>query len=340
MCLLTGMGFGDLQIELDQMKQSALHLQEKQMENFGEKPFQVDSHENLPHYFLSFDVLYWQPKVDRVEVSMDASRVDDAVKYDGATTQVISFDWSFGLKAGIGVCVPKTQWVLSAEYTRVQFETNYLFDSGSQRFLAPNFVSSFFVQQINGTYPISYQTVSLELHRDIFLRQDFAWQFGVGAKGAWINQLPQQKLGDNLWVNLSEKTRSLGPLFMMHTSWCFAGDWSLYTDSGVALLFAQYRGRIEVDPINQNFEDFESNNKETKHYVIPNAIAQLGLAYETEIGEEGISAVFKLGYEVQYYVRQSYQIVDVTAETWPMKGAFFSQNLAVYGLTASATCAF
>jgi hypothetical protein len=300
---------------------------------------------------LSFDLLYWHPKTDLTEIG-GTELISGSNRENGSHTPAVDFDWEFGFKAGIGYHFDEREWDIFAEYTRVDFNTSFSFNSGAIRRIYSNFgEADSLIDFVKGSHRIDYQTATVELGRQFVAGQYSRFKPAFGAKATWINQIPHiinHETGStpsiSQHVYLSEKTQGIGPLAMMYSNWCLCNGWSLYADGGFSLLFTRYRGRMSVEGrVNGVTADpsFRQSNKEDKHYVTPNAMLGLGLSYERFFSAEKQHVVVSIGYESQYYFNQSYLMQNRNVEVTDVeKGAWLARNLAVYGATLSASLEF
>jgi hypothetical protein len=307
-------------------------------------------------YTLLFEVLYWHPKTDLTEIGSTQTRnASTQALANGSSTPYMDFNWEFGFSIGMGYHFKKREWDLTAKYTRFQFNDSFTFSPGVTKQIQSNFGAAgsgnpFPVASMKGSHAIDYQTIVLALSRQFFLNGYIDIMPVIGVKSTWINQMPhiinQTENGDNLsqHIYLSEKTNGLGPIAMLNSNWCLCNGWSIYTESGLALLFTKYRGNMSVEGGEKggvNYSDFRQSNKERKHYVTPNMMISLGMRYRCEFDEGKRVVIASLGYESQYYVNQSYLMQNRSVEKQEVtQGAWLGRNLALYGVTAHISCQF
>jgi hypothetical protein len=356
MCALAGIAFAG-QTDMQKLEERVTNLElTTPMDTEGARL--ANGHRDTCNDFLmKFDLLYWHPKTDFTDNGSTSNTGTNS--NNGSRTTYMDFNWQFGFKVGLGYHLDDDDWHLLAEFTRVDFNDSYNTSPGGTNDIHSNFGaagdSSGNVQSMKYSHSIDYQTLTLTLGKRFFVSKKVSLMPNFGAKATWINQDPRVNqqfvdaegsstvLGDQ-HIDITEKTRSVGPMGLLQANWYLCGGWSFYADGGLALLFTSYRGRMAVQGIIANIvfdSTFRESNKENKHYVVPNLFVNLGLAYEHHFAEWDHNLKLSLGYESQYYVNQSYLMQNqniVTVNT--PQGAWFARNLAVYGLTASASYEF
>jgi hypothetical protein len=356
LCALAGLAFAG-QTDMQKLEERVANLELTTPMDTNGARLASGHRETCNDFMLTFDLVYWHPKTDFTD---NGSTVNNSTNpNNGSRTSYMDFNWEFGFKAGMGYHFDEDDWHLMAEYTRVDFNDSYNVTPGGTNELHSNFgeanSATEDVQSMKSSHSIDYQTLTLVLGKEFFVSKKISLKPNFGAKVAWINQAPRvnQQLADldtnivlgDQHVNLTEKTRSVGPMGFLESSWYLCNGWSFYADGGFALLFTAYRGRMEVeghlDGNGAYVASFRESNKENKHYVTPNLFLNMGLAYDVRFEEWGHNLKLSLGYESQYYVSQSYLMQNRSVATVNSpQGAWFARNLAVYGLTASASYEF
>jgi len=314
------------------------------------RPIESDKHSGI-----FFDVLYWQPKTDFTELGGTYKR-DPAIHFDttddtGVSVNPVSFNWSFGFRAGFVKRFEDRPWDLTAEYVYFNFSGVHTINPGARESVAPNFGSitddTAFIDHAKASHSIGFQTAGVYLGRSIRQSRFFQIKPQVGVKAAWINQIPQMLYrisGANpnidQHVDLSEKTTSLGPQILLSARQELHGGWGLYANSGVALLFTRYRGAMSI--VNgYPTTGTRQSNKESKHYICMNPFLGIGVEYLRDFSEENKSLACSLGYETQSFINQSYLMETlIQGDTGGLHGALLGRNLAVYGLTAKVKIGF
>lgn len=288
-------------------------------------------------WFLSFDVLYWQTKIDGTEyVLTDSALTNIPVQIVGKVNNV-DFNYDFGLKAGIGYNFFHDGWDTELEFT-------YFNQSGSGKtgartpsalipLRSPLTVAApseaaiasglkpLFATSATSNVSMNYDNLNWELGRNAFTSKNLAFRPHFGLKSAWIqlkqstrysgggtatvlsvngNSIPVTGLGVNT-VYVKEKSDfwGIGPRTGINSKWFLANGFSIYGDIDGALLYGYY------ETASKQWWSLNDQNvirlKQKYHMLTPTIHFGLGLAYDKYIYNDQQHLSLSLGYENEYY---------------------------------------
>jgi hypothetical protein len=293
-----------------------------------------------------FDVLYWHPK--RSIASLGATKpAETATAFNAEilTNRLFSFSWDFGLKTGFNYQFCHGDFDLTVEYTRVMFSDSLsLNPGGSNRVEIINDLTfpdaaddNHEATSATGSWSIPYQTVTAVLGKQFFIQKFLRIMPNFGVKAAWLNS-DQHYIYDRnvtgeaeapftIHKYITDKTQSLGPYVYIDTNWYLCKGWSLYANTGSALLFTHSRQRqrdVGNWTLTANDENYTSN-KQNSHNVTFNHFINMGISYEKYVANNTQQVGCSLGYESQFY-----------NNLFTVLAGSVNADFAAYGLTAKA----
>lgn len=304
----------------------------------GLRPAPARAEPNGNGWFLSVDALYWQTKVDGIQYATTNDQVSEEFVHRNGTVREPTFDWAFGVKAGIGYNFFYDGWEMNAEYT-------YFQNKGSDRYhVAPP----------SGIYPIDESLLALSasdphalldheiaefatssvsdvevtlnnlvyvIGKDFYVSKKLSVRPNVGLQAAWISRSQDSRyfaggtyfthtypsghtvdvggLGsDTLYVSKENKTTGLGPTVGIDTLWYLGNRFSFYTNMRGSLLFGYIR-YTDHDTFSGSQNAYLTRT--SIHRIIPTGDIALGLCYDKYIMDETQHIHFALGYEIQQF---------------------------------------
>lgn len=329
------------------------------------------------HWFITFDLLYWHPKLGGTEYAISTNpdlyitpggnQRFLLLQHEGAIKEN-DFSWDFGLKAGIGYKTPYDSWDVYARYT--WFDSN----SSSSCYKLPP-ATIFTLRSVEGTaakwakshVDISYDTIELQLARSYFLSSRLSVRPHLALKTAWIS------LAQNITYNRSDlprvrpelvdldrkikdssKMRGYGPQAGVDGNLYIGNGFSLIGELSGSILYSYFRVRHkETHPLIIEGDFVQGgtifNIKEKQHRFIPYVQMLMGLTWSTYLNNDKQHLSLKGGYEVQYFWRVNQMMKTESRIAFPfsedqraLRHYFdtITEDLMFYGITGEARLDF
>ena len=232
--------------------------------------------------------------------------------------QTISFDWSPGLRIGIGYNFQTDSWDTQFSYT------NFKVNSRAQA--SDNIHTAFFGQTISavgffqkGTvdWTINYNMFDWDLGRSFFVSKDLSLRPSIGLKGGWIDQKiktewsrPELLFTLIAQENLKNNFKGLGPKFGVKSKWNFKNigihSLSLVSEASSAFLWGHWKIQ---DIYKDNF--FVTVNTKVKDRAFTALYLQafLGCGWDFNFDADQSHFALKFGYEIEDWLNQ-FQVFD------------------------------
>ena len=263
------------------------------------------------------DLLVW--KLREVGSANWAQNITPVGAYQTATLIDVPFNWSEGIRLGVGYDDPDK--VIDTVFYFTTYSTTG-FNSASGQ-LYSSFLGNYFVNNANGastgpTYQSAsiqwhflYNTLDLEAGHTFLIDNVLQWHPFIGLKAAWINQ----KVSSNWYnpivpttfteaqENLDNDFFGIGPSIGVNTTW------PLYVAPGKSLnLFGDFSGALLYS--HWSFSEYYVNNTpanvrstfDSFSAATPMTRAFLGFEYSQDWHR--ISTNVRLGYEAQVWFKQ------------------------------------
>lgn len=270
-------------------------------------------------YFLSFDILYWQARVDGTEYAYSNIKVNPVYNYPvNGRIKPVEFDWDFGFRAGVGMNFTHGGWDIYANFTYFTSDGNSSMSSdvgskvipikGDPQIIQPNANSNVLLHSVGratSQYGLDYDRIDLELGREYYNSYNLSFRPHIGLATTWINQKQTTRytageLGINT-VQVKDKCDfwGLGPRMGLNSKWYLTSGFSLFGNASASLFY----GLFQVQ--HKNWYTALVNNKvflrENTHKFSPTAQIQLGLSYDQYLNNNHQHIFVTLGYECQYF---------------------------------------
>ncbi|MBM3192200.1 MAG: hypothetical protein FJZ63_06095 [Chlamydiae bacterium] len=315
------------------------------------------------HFFLSLDVLYWQSKVGGTAYAQSTQLVVNMPVTEVGSIREPSFDWDFGIKAGIGYNFSHDGWDGFAEFTYLHNKASdstsvnrpaglYPLDaplaltaSSEQDILRHNVVD--FALEAESSLSVKFYDLNVELGRDFFVSEYLGIRPSFGLKSTWM-ALDQHSsftgggtaytLTDTANASIAieglqlsilrsdrnNKMYGLGPRAALNSRWFFGEGFSFYGNASAGLLFSYFKNSYY-----STYSTYPSNISNVKyrfHALVPTADFGLGLAYDNYVMEKTQHIHISLGYENKVFWDAGYL---ASATTSPFNVGFYGVDLKI-----------
>jgi len=285
--------------------------------------------------FITFDILYWHPKVGGTEYAYTANVGSQIVPVPGAPPVILparrgevkdnDFDWEWGLKAGIGYSLAHDGWDICAQYTYYNPDSTSSSGKTPPGGLLPLcHLAQIIAQKVKSSFEVDYDNVDFELGRNYFVSSFLSFRPFLSVKSTWID-LNQRityvasPLNDIAFpgefttsaFDFKSKSESklwgIGPRIGANTRFHLGHGFSIFGDFATSLLYGYFRTlHKEFFPphVLQQLDGeslFKVRTK--KHQFVPFVQMFVGLEWGDYVNHHHQHVRLKLGYEVQYYWR-------------------------------------
>lgn len=262
---------------------------------------------------VSADALLWRTEQGGTEWAIEEDFLAQVTSYKD-----INFGWNWGFRVAVGLDVDRDEWDTNLSYTwfhahqnsKVSGEDNVtsipttsLFDSGGIK------------------WHIDYSGLDWDLGGNYMVRTHLAMRPHVGLKFGWINQnihaAYRSSINDVREEDtfLKSKFFGVGPSSGVTSKWNFAKGFNLFGDLSGALMWGNFKISEYADETDEDGLTTRSNYKNlSRNYVVPVLSTVLGLGWTTNFNNEASRFTVNLGYELQYWFRQS-QFMNVNTDT-------------------------
>lgn len=306
---------GDADSRINMLEQQMKQVRtETAVGTFGAKTASArPSNEGTDYYFI-FDVLSWKAAAGGLEYAYtDTSGGGFPIEGNMKTN---SFQWDWGLRAGIGYKFDYDDWEADATYTYFKAHSDerinqtLTFDvvplkgdptNGPNEFLAASKASS----QVK----IRLDNIDVRLARHYFVSKDLSFRPQFGLKNSWIqlnqdirfegNDIPVSKVFKDYETS---KFWGIGPEVGVDSKWYLCNGFSIFGAASGSLLYGYFK--VYHDEMHSSDEDtYSVNISAPVHRFVPNAQISLGLAYDKYFNDKQQHLSATLGWETIYYFR-------------------------------------
>ncbi len=284
-------------------------------DTFGARPASARPEVDGAGYFATFDILYWQAKVDGTEFAYSSINLVQSYPVRGRVFPV-EFDWNWGFRAGFGTNFVHGGWDLYANFTYFKSDGNASVSSGTggqvvptkgdpQIISTPVSTTLKTVGKATSQYGVDFDRVDLELGKNFYNSYNLSFRPHLGLVTTWINQKQTVRytagpLGINT-VQVKDKCDfwGMGPRTGLDSKWYLTNGFSVFGNISGALVY----GLFQVQ--HKNWYSATVDNKVflrgNVHKFAPTAQMQIGLSYDTYLSNERQHLCISLGYDCQYW---------------------------------------
>jgi hypothetical protein len=219
------------------------------------------------HLWGQVEALYFRPTEDNLAYTIQN---DTADKYFNTPlkgkTKNISYDWDWGVRAGIGYDLPHDGWDLFLNWTWFQTKahasntTDIPHSANVQPWTSGSGVFGFNVGEamthfVSARSSLHWALVDLELGREFMVSKWLSLRPFIGARGAWISRNfkihysgdvgirgdDYPLLTNEVWNHLHNQYRGGGLRGGISSAWKFGYGFSLYGELDLALLYGSQK---------------------------------------------------------------------------------------------------
>jgi hypothetical protein len=363
--LLGSLLYADLDDRLDtlekEMHQVAIYTSKQTMgASFGA------SHPELlvrgEHLRLFLEPLYWQIKVNGLDFaySFQPTLADQGNKIlppVKGSVKTQSFDWSWGLKFGLGHQHPHDDWDLNLLYTWYSSDSTTRANKDPPSALMPLCLfTKMIASEAKSQLTLDYYNLDLIFGKSYFITKMIDFHPFMGIQGS-ILDLRQNliykasSLNDSLFPNFQtnhldfkSKNRShfwaVGPTIGVKTRWFLDHGFSLFNDLKGSLLYARFK-TVYDEQVPPNGATSSSGTiahlRHRFHRSIPTCEIFTGLGWQGYFKEKKQYLSLKLGYEALYSweAAQLFEIEDFSSGATLSTRFYYNklgEDIQLYGL--------
>ncbi len=298
------------------------------------------------------DAIYLHATEDGVHYGI--KQENSSAPFDGSVKN-ISYDWSWGWRAGMGYNLPHDGWDLLANYTwfRSGEDKSSKTDTPEtiyQTWTNPtNNVAQALVANAHGNTVLKFDYLDLQLGREFFVSKWLILRPYVGARGLWAHRdIVVKYRGGQLGsgptyantVKLKEKFnnrfRGAGLLAGADTQWGLGQGWSFYGQFALSLIYGQQRLHEKQDSY-----DGSGNASRLGHAYDAWSIVRtmtdlgLGLRWDHLFYDDAYRIRLQLGWE-QHILNGFDKDMNFNSANVQGKFNFNQGDLAISGVTFEA----
>lgn len=316
-------------------------------------------------WFISGDLIFWQPKLNGTDFTYKASNLNASTSFRAEMKQV-SFDWSVGFRCGLGYNFEHDGWELGAQYTYFRPDDQKKVTSTGVQSLVPLKGSlniptlspvslstvanpAFRVAQLaRQAIDILHHNLDLSLGRAYYVSGKLSLRPHWGVRSSWMNiekttyyngtpscqdDVSSLGLGCNFFsVKDNSDFWGLGPRVGCDSKWYLGNGVSIFGNIAGALTYGFFDvDHIEETNITAGVPQFIDFNRADLHGVVPTAQLFAGLRFDSYVNNNKQHFGIVLGYEVNYWWRidQSIKVNDSATSNYER----VSEDLAFHGVT-------
>lgn len=304
-------------------------------------------------YFF-VDALYWHADVDNSDYAFVDTNFPDT-NISGHNKQY-DFKWNWGFRVGLGFDLDHDQWDTDFYYTwfvNKTKESNFNVGGGDATVLTANFPNQGTITSGSSHAKLNYNVLDWELGRWFYVSNSISLRPHAGLKAAWIKLEEHEtfKSSTNFAsyeVENENKSWAIGPSAGINSNWYFGtgntmdmreghrGEvrnrphWSIFGDAAAALMYSHFSNHHKEHSSPAGF-GFNPNGL-NRNRMVPVLSGILGLAYDTCFDCDKMHFGIRIGYELQYWFRQS-QRMYITDLGVPPQYQRPAEALALQGMT-------
>jgi hypothetical protein len=311
-------------------------------------------------FYIFADALYWHGEIG----DSDWAFVNNGTVAGVPTgpNEEFNFEWNWGFRVGLGLNLDHDQWDTNLYYTWFRNHTH----SSSLALTAPavgkaiydNFGGTFTAGSASGK--LHFNVLDWELGRWFYVSNSLSLRPHAGLKGSWNTLTTGESLTGGLTagtasytVSNENKSWGIGPSGGINTNWYFGcgntldrrdgqkdrvrsrPHFSIFADFAGALMFSHFHnthsetGKSAAGAVVSGFNPSNLN----RNVVVPVLTSIAGLAFDTCFDCDKMHFGIRLGYEFQWWFRQSQRIFLENSSTTTPRYIRTTDDLALQGLT-------
>jgi hypothetical protein len=196
-----------------------------------------------------------------IKQETSSSTIDGRVKN-------ISYDWSWGWRAGIGYNLPHDGWDMLLNYTWFRSNENNSSNTDAPESIRQTWTNPYqtagaadaLVAHAKGHTHLKFDYLDFQLGREFFVSKWLTLRPFMGARALWAHRDMSIKYsgGDlaiaqtprkNIKEHLNNHFRGAGLLAGLDTQWGLGEGWSLYGQFGISLIYGKQRLHEKQDAL-------------------------------------------------------------------------------------------
>ncbi len=312
-------------------------------------------------FFLA-DLLYLQATVDGLtfawtfpedEPPISADNLIRSTPIPNGRLHDVDFEWSPGLRLGVGYHSPMDHWDLFLSWTHLKNEStgsvsvpNLTSNSNFGIWMPFGFLAGTYnARDASAKWKFNYNTIDLDLARASFAVKSIVFEPFLGMRGAFIHQSLHAKYqngafhdGTSAVPNVSFTGKNLFNGWGIHpglkTSWHFLRDWSLYANTSASFLY----GRFMIQEIAQTTSAPVRDLFSERDRYFNNALGfelGVGLKWEMFLCPDRWHLQFSAGYEMIQWFDQNQLVNFFYIDNAQGMGPYVNGDLGIQGVNVS-----
>lgn len=305
--------------------------------------------------WLQAEALYMRATEDSINYGI--KQKNTSVNYVDGQVKNVSYDWTWGWRAGIGYNLPHDGWDMILNYTWFRSNENDSTNSDSneaiyQTWTDPNSsnvtMATVLAGHASGHSHLKFDYLDFQLGREFFVSKWLTLRPFAGARGLWTHRdlkvtykggtLGQGNLANaaKLREKFNNHYRGGGLLAGLDTQWGLGMGWSFYGNADIALIYGTQRLRdkqtkVSTTGTSQLFNRIH-DNWTTVRTMIDLAF---GLRWDHLFCDDAYRIRLELGWE-QHLLPGFSRDLNFVDDVTPGKFVYNQGDLAVSGLALQA----
>jgi hypothetical protein len=313
-------------------------------------------------FYIFADALYWHGEIGDSDWAFVNNGTTAGVP--SGPNEEFTFKWNWGFRAGIGINLDHDQWDTNLYYTWFR---NSASSSNTVSVTAPAVAKELYNNSAgtftsgSATGELHFNVLDWELGRWFYVSNSLSLRPHAGLKGSWITLTTGDSVtglvgatpATSYTVSNENKAWAVGPSGGVNTNWYFGcgntmdmrdghkgqvrsrPHFSIFADFAGALMFSHFKnthsesGTSAAGAVVSGFNPTNLN----RNVVVPVVTSIAGLAFDTCFDCDNMHLGIRVGYEFQWWFRQSQRIFVDAASTTSPRYVRTTDDLALQGLT-------
>ncbi|MCF7851845.1 MAG: hypothetical protein K9M07_01235 [Simkaniaceae bacterium] len=279
-------------------------------------------------WHLQLGFVYEQPRIGGTQFAIKSNTPSTSSRTLEDVSQ-IDANWSFGIVAGLGYKVPERMWDCSLDYMYLKNTTNAQANSGLLSSVLPvkakfNIIDDSTlltsVGRAKSDFNFVLNSLDATASNPFFVQEKFSFGFKGGVRTQWLSlkQNTTYSGGSALGVNsvyVNDKSRfwGIGPTGSLNNMWDLGKGFSIFTNSGLSLLYAKFKVyQDQIYSVQTNADYYTSNSFGR---IVPELDFNIGLAYGSFFKERKHYLRVRLGWDFHYMFRVNQMLANMDSYT-------------------------
>jgi hypothetical protein len=293
--------------------------------------------------WIQAEALLMHPTEDNVNYGI--KQENSAAPFDGRVKN-ISYDWSWGWRAGLGYNLCHDGWDVLLNYTWFRSGESDTTNTDASEVIyqtwtnPANTFSDRLVTKAKGLASLKFSYLDFQLGREFFVSKWLTLRPYLGARGTWTHRSLKAKyknVSDNfkLKEKLNNRFRGGGLLAGLDSQWGLGMGWSIYGQAAVSLLYG-------TQHLHET-QDLTTGGSETRIAVIRDSWATVRTLTDLGVGfrwdhlfyDDAYRIRLQLGWE-QHLLSGFDKDINLTDDVMQGKFVCSQGDLAVSGIAFQA----